>query len=94
MKCITHKLDLWKKSEPRKQCGVKLQVNKLMKVIKTDVQGENKFKMVMKREIQAVNNNYTTGASRINIPFEEDLSKISALDGSIEPEVLLVDWNY
>lgn len=63
-------------------------INKIMKVVRTDVQVENRFKTVMKRKKQAVDNNHTTGASRINIPFEEEVSKISALDDSIEPEVL------
>lgn len=63
-------------------------LNRILKIVRTDVQVENRFKTVMKRKKQAIDNNQTTGASRINIPYEEELSKISALDDSIEPEVL------
>lgn len=67
---------------------IAIDLNKIMKVTRTGLQVENRFKTVLKRKKQAVDNNKTTGSSRINIPYEEELAKISAIDDSIEPEVL------
>ncbi|CAH1154409.1 unnamed protein product [Phaedon cochleariae] len=63
-------------------------LNKKFNLQRTSIQVENRYKTVLKRKKSAVENNRRTGSSRMDIPFEEELNKISSLDDSIEPEVL------
>lgn len=42
----------------------------------------------MRRKKEGEKNNNKTGSSRINIDFEQEISKIASIDDSIEPEVL------
>lgn len=35
-----------------------------------------------------MDNNNRSGSSRINVPYEQELSKIAAMDDSIQPEVV------
>lgn len=59
-----------------------------LKVTKTAVQVENRYKTLLKRKKKAIENNSKSGAARMEVPFEESLKKIAALDDSIEPETL------
>ena len=51
-------------------------------------QVENPYKTIMKRKNAAVNKNKRSGASRIDVPYEEEINKIAAVDDSIEPDVM------
>lgn len=42
----------------------------------------------MRRKRDAINNNNSTGQSRITVPYEEELSDIAAKDDSILPKVM------
>ena len=55
---------------------------------KTALQIENRYKTVLNRKKKAVENNNKSGSSREEVPFEKELSQMSKLDDSIEPEVL------
>lgn len=51
-------------------------------------QCQNRYKIIMRRKRDAINNNNSTGQSRITVPYEEELSDIAAKDDSILPEVM------
>lgn len=51
-------------------------------------QCQNKYKAITRKRKLAVDNNRKSGSTRIDVEFEDELSKIAALDDSIEPEVL------
>lgn len=55
---------------------------------KTGLQCENRYKTVMKRKKAAIDNNSQSGAVRMDVPYEQEIAKIAALDDSIEPEIL------
>lgn len=59
-----------------------------LKVEKTIQQVENRYKTIIKRKKQVIQNNGKSGSSRQNIEFEHELAKITAQDDSIHPEVL------
>ncbi|CAH1102949.1 unnamed protein product [Psylliodes chrysocephalus] len=63
-------------------------INKTIKINRTALQVENRYKTVLKRKKAAVENNIRTGSLRQIVPYEFELNKIGALDDSIEPEVL------
>ncbi|CAH1102965.1 unnamed protein product [Psylliodes chrysocephalus] len=63
-------------------------INKTIKINRTALQVENRYKTVLKRKKVAVENNIKTGSLRQIVPYEFELNKIGALDDSIEPEVL------
>jgi len=45
-------------------------------------------KTIIKRKKNAIDHNHISGNSRIDVPFENEIKSITALDDSIEPEVL------
>lgn len=53
----------------------------------TEIQIENRFKTVSRRHKKSIDNNRTTGASRIVPEYENEFQRIAALDDSLEPEV-------
>lgn len=79
-----------KKFKTKKKMWEKIasDVNNIFKKDYTPVQVENRYKTILKRKKEAVENNSHTGESREEVPFEAELSKIAALDDSIQPEVL------
>lgn len=62
-------------------------LNNTYNTTRTGIQVENRYKTVLKRKKTAVDNNNTSGATRLVIPFENELNKIASMDDSIEPEV-------
>lgn len=67
---------------------IALDLKEILKVERTIQQVENRYKTVIKRKKQAVENNDKSGSSRQNVEFENELAKIAAQDDSIHPEVL------
>lgn len=55
----------------------------------TSVQVENRFKTLLKRKKDAIQHNKRSGNDRTDVPYEEQLEKIAALDDSIQPEILM-----
>lgn len=56
----------------------------------TETQIENRFKTVSTRlHKTTIDNNNTTGASRIVPAFEHEFQKIASLDDPLEPEVVM-----
>lgn len=80
MKKFRNKKAMWR--------GISLNLMKDMQVTRDCVQVENRYKTCLKRKKKAVEHNSRSGNSRQQVPFEDELSKISANDDSIEPEVL------
>nr|CAI5848132.1 unnamed protein product [Callosobruchus analis]CAI5848133.1 unnamed protein product [Callosobruchus analis] len=68
-------------------------INKICRTNRTGVQVENRYKTLMKRKKSAAENNHLSGAVHAPIPFEEELSKIAAVDDSIQPEVIRSSTN-
>lgn len=62
-------------------------INKTFNISRSGLQVENRYKTVMKRKKDAVEHNSKTGQNRVEVPYEEELNKIAALDDSIQPEV-------
>ncbi|XP_025265808.1 uncharacterized protein LOC112638393 [Camponotus floridanus] len=52
-------------------------------------QCQNRYKTIMRRKKDAVNNNNSTGRNRITVLYEAELSEIATKDDSILPEVLM-----
>lgn len=63
-------------------------INQKLKCNKTAVQAENRYKTILKRKKNAVDNNRKSGAERMEIPYEKELNKIACIDDSVEPEVM------
>eukprot|EP00102_Acyrthosiphon_pisum_P015449 XP_008186008.1 PREDICTED: uncharacterized protein LOC100573369 [Acyrthosiphon pisum] len=80
LKLFLKKKDLWQ------QISVDL-INEL-NVTKNAIQVENRYKTIIKRKKNAIDHNNISGNSRIDVPFEKEIKSITALDDSIEPEVL------
>ncbi|KAL1516285.1 hypothetical protein ABEB36_000204 [Hypothenemus hampei] len=57
-------------------------IQSILNITKTALQCENRKK-------KAIDNNKSTGRSRIEVPYETELSRIIANDDSILPEVLV-----
>lgn len=55
----------------------------------TNVQVENRFKTLLKRKKDAIQHNKRSGNDGTDVPYEEQLEKIAALDGSIKLEILM-----
>jgi len=85
MKKFKTKKVMWKQ--------ISLDIERILNRKKTEVQCQNRFKNILKRKKQAVDNNNTSGSSRVDIPFERELNSICAVDDSIEPEVLQSSTN-
>lgn len=49
---------------------------------------ETDIKRLLKKKKNPVDNNSKSGSSRMDVEYEEELKKISAIDDSIEPEIL------
>lgn len=62
-------------------------INKKYLINVSCIQVENRYKTLMKRKKMAVDNN-KSGSTRMDIPFEEEIAKITMHDDSIEPEVV------
>lgn len=58
-----------------------------LKLDKSSLQCENRYKTVMKRKKKTVEKRRRTGESPERIPFQNEIEKINAIDDSIEPEV-------
>lgn len=58
-------------------------VNKTCKINRTGLQVENRYK----RKKDAIVHNSKTERSPVEVPYEEELNKIAAMDDSVEPEV-------
>lgn len=56
-------------------------------VSKTSLQCENRYKTIMKQKKKTIDNNKSTGRSKITVSYKNELSGIVALDNSIEPKV-------
>ncbi|GLV33441.1 hypothetical protein CBL_20180 [Carabus blaptoides fortunei] len=80
MKKFKTKRIMWKK--------ISADLKEIFNVEKTDLQCENRYKTILKRKKKAVDNNHRSGSSRETIEYEEEIRKISAIDDSLEPEVL------
>nr|XP_012226645.1 PREDICTED: uncharacterized protein LOC105674718 [Linepithema humile] len=52
-------------------------------------QCQNRYKTIMRRKRDAVNNNNSTGRNRITVPYVAELSDVVAKDDSILSEVLM-----
>ncbi|CAG9820709.1 unnamed protein product [Phaedon cochleariae] len=63
-------------------------LNEKFKIQRTPTQVENRYKTVLKRKKCAIENNKRSGSTRMDVPLESELSKINAMDDSIEPEVI------
>lgn len=59
-----------------------------LNITRTWLQCQNRYKTIMRRKRDAVNNNNMTGRSRMTVPYETELSDITARDDSILPEVM------
>ncbi|KAK9737937.1 hypothetical protein QE152_g10308 [Popillia japonica] len=64
-------------------------IKKILELSYTYIQVENRYKTVLKQKKESIENNSRSGASRLAIPFESELNKITAIDDSIIPEVLI-----
>lgn len=62
-------------------------LNNILDINRSDMQCENRYKTILKRKKKAIDNNRTSGSSRMDLPFESEINKIAAIDDSIEPEV-------
>ncbi|XP_029169629.1 uncharacterized protein LOC114939495 [Nylanderia fulva] len=62
-------------------------LKEILNIERTGVQCKNRYKTVIKRKKKSIDNNSKSGSSRMEVEYEE-LKKISAADGSIEPEIL------
>ncbi|XP_018564948.1 uncharacterized protein LOC108906220 [Anoplophora glabripennis] len=62
--------------------------NKL-KLIRTALQCETRFKTIKRRKNCFETNNRQSGNNPINIPYEDEFNKIKSIDDSIEPEILV-----
>lgn len=80
MKKFKTKKNMWKK--------IASDIKNILNINRSEVQCENRYKTILKRKKKATGNNHTSGASREIIEYENELSKISAIDDSVEPEVL------
>lgn len=80
MKQFRLKKDMWVK--------IAAEVNTQYSTNRTGTQIENRYKTIMKRKKNAVDNNRTSGMKRIKIAYEQEINKISSIDDSIEPEIL------
>lgn len=63
-------------------------INQRFHTNKTGVQAENRYKTLLKRKKNAIDNNQRSGAGRQEIPYEDELKKIASMDDSIMPEVI------
>ncbi|XP_050452128.1 uncharacterized protein LOC126851831 [Cataglyphis hispanica] len=59
-----------------------------LNIVRSSVQCENRYKIILKRKMQSVRNNQQSGAKRTKVEFEDELNKIKAIDDSVEPEIL------
>lgn len=79
MKKFKRKKNLWEQ--------IAADIEKVFQCKRSPIQCENRYKTVLKRKKKAVDNNHTSGCERQDVPYEEQLTKIAAVDDSIEPEV-------
>lgn len=79
MKQFKTKKTMWEK--------IAMDLKNILGVFKTSLQCENRYKTIMKRKKKAIDNNKSTGRSKMTVPYENELSGIVGLDDSIEPEV-------
>lgn len=80
MKRFKTKKEMWSQ--------ITLDLKEQLHIQKDSAQIENRYKTVLRRKKKAVDNNQTSGALRMNVPYEEELNNIAAVDNSIEPELL------
>jgi len=66
---------------------IAMDLKNILGVSKTFLQCENRYKTIMKQKKEAINNNKSTGRSKMTVPYENELSRIVRFDDSIEPEV-------
>lgn len=80
MKKFKRKVDMWKHltNEIEKEFSVKF----------TYLQVENRYKTVCKRKKVIIDNNRSTGSSRMDDAYENEWNNITKQDDSILPEVL------
>ncbi|KAL1506446.1 hypothetical protein ABEB36_005812 [Hypothenemus hampei] len=64
-------------------------IESILNITKTALQCENRYKTIIKRKKKAIDNNKSTGRSRVEVPYESELSRIIAKDDSILPEILV-----
>ncbi|XP_040078331.2 uncharacterized protein LOC120850059 [Ixodes scapularis] len=60
----------------------------ILKSQKTPEQCSTRLKTIQKRKRQAVNYNGRSGVGPVDVPYEDELDRISMMDDSIEPEVI------
>ncbi|KYM98773.1 hypothetical protein ALC62_10501 [Cyphomyrmex costatus] len=65
-------------------------LEKSLRIQKTPIQCENRFKTILRRKRVCEKNNSTSasGSKRVKINFENEIKNIAAKDDSVEPEVL------
>ncbi|XP_049522164.1 DDRGK domain-containing protein 1-like [Dermacentor silvarum] len=63
-------------------------LNKTMGITRTGEQCCSRFKTVIRRKTSATTQNKKSGNSPSDVPYDEELAKIAALDDSVEPEEL------
>ncbi|XP_031328682.1 uncharacterized protein LOC116182585 [Photinus pyralis] len=62
-------------------------IKNILNIQKTAGQCENRYKTVLKRKKNIIKTNRTSGESPKHNPYEEELSRIAAIDDSVEPPV-------
>ncbi|KAH7932854.1 hypothetical protein HPB49_003873 [Dermacentor silvarum] len=67
---------------------IKENLNKTMGITRTGEQCCRRFKTVIRRKMSATVRNKKLGNSPSEVPYGEELAKITALDNSVEPEEL------
>lgn len=65
------------------------QIETRLNVSRTPSQCESRYKTVLKRKVTATKINKTSGETRKDVDFEDEIEKIKSLDDSVEPEVLM-----
>ncbi|KAH7953950.1 hypothetical protein HPB49_014537 [Dermacentor silvarum] len=63
-------------------------LNKTMGITRTGEQCCSRSKTVIRRKTSATTQNKKSGNSPSDVPYDEELAKIAALDDSVEPEEL------
>lgn len=65
------------------------EIEEQLGLLRTAVQCESRFKTIMKRKTATTTKNHTSGETRVDVPYEDEIGKIKAQDDSLEPDVLM-----
>lgn len=81
LKKFRNKKTMWQKISDE----IKLHMN----LVRTSGQCETRYKTIIKRKVNAIGNNRTSGEVRVEVPFATEIEKIQSIDDSIQPEFLI-----